>query len=144
MSERVFYDPEIPVWVMPDDENDLVPLPALLASETEHEAVLHEYDRRKKQFSLEPVERRVKAYPHFNECRFAMLQQRADILYRVRREASKQAAIYNHILSVDISPFPEDAATGFRAQQVQRQEKAEAQVEADEEVKPAKRHARRR
>jgi len=135
----VHHDPSIPVWVVPSDENDLVPLPALLVKETEHEIVVNEYDRHKRQFKTETCERRAKAYRHFEECRVAMLQIRAEILHKARTEAQNQASIYNHILSVNPSLFPDDAAIDFRAIEVQ--EEAEASQEV---TKPAiKRPVRR-
>ena len=141
MSDRVFYDPFFPAWVIPSDENDLAPLPALLVSSTEHEIVVHEYDRPARQFKAETRERRTKAYAHFEECRIAMLQIRAEILNTARVEAQNQASIYNHILSMSPVLFPDEQADDFFAKQVQGQEEAQA---GQEVTKPAiKRPVRR-
>jgi hypothetical protein len=140
MSDPIHYDPSIPVWVVPSDDDDLAPLPALLVKETEHEIVVHEYDRPKRQFEAATVERRTKAYAHFEECRVAMLQSRAEILNTAKVAAQNQASIYNHILSMNPVLFPTEQADAFLSKQVQGQEEAQA----SQEVKPAiKRPVRR-
>jgi hypothetical protein len=101
---------------------------------------VHEYDRPKRQFKPATTERRTKAYRHFEECRVAMLQSRAEILNTAKVAAQNQASIYNHILSMNPVLFPNEQADAFLSKQVQGQEEAQA----GQEVKPAiKRPVRR-
>jgi hypothetical protein len=131
MSDRTHHDPPLRVWVIPADDADLEPLAALLHSETEHEVILSEYNRREQCFELFERERRTKAYRHFDECRVAMLQERSVALEAAKAEARNQASIYNHILALTPKAFPDEQADQFLTPpaEVQGQEEAQASEE---------------
>lgn len=148
--ERNHFDPPLKVWIVPTDHQDLLPLPALLHSETEHEIIVSEYNRRKQCFELFERERRATAHRDFEACRIAMLQEQSAVLEKAKAEAANQASIYNHILSVPRPAFPDDAYEAFTAKPEAQEEEAvqeEVKLEeppADEKPAPMKRPARRR
>jgi len=125
------YEPPIEVWVIPSDDVELQPKPALLYKETEHEIVVSEYSGKDKAFQPTTRERRAKAYRLFEECRVAMLGQRAVALEAAKSEARNQASIYNHILSMAPQPFPHEQAEALLGK---AQPKEEAQEKQEKEV----------
>lgn len=149
MSDRTNFDPPLKVWVMPSDHQDLLPLPALLHSETEHEIIASEYDRRSKSFKVFERERRTTAHRDFEACRVAMLQEQSAVLEMAKQEARNQASIYNHILSVPPAAFPDDAYQAFIKKPEAEEEAIQEEVKpeeppANERPAPMKRPARRR
>ena len=144
MSDRIHHDPALRVWIEPTDPGDMLPLPALLHSETEHEVIVSEYNRRKQCFELAERERRTTAHRDFEACRVAMLQRQSAVLELAREEARNQASIYQHILSVPPQPFPNDKADEFLTPPAKVQEEEGQEKAVQEEVKPTARPRRRR
>lgn len=129
------------VWVIPEDPNDMAPLPAL-----QDGAKFSLWDRRQKQFGpwedgvyyelFQPV------HATFEECRLAMIESRIESLDRAREHSRKLAASIEHIRTIPTATFP-DVSREVREQEgqqeIQGQEKAQA-----EEVRPQPKPALKR
>lgn len=115
MSDRVNYDPPIKCWVAPSDDSSLMPLPALLHSETEHEVIVSEYDQRQNVF-LPQRERRTAAHRDFAACRAAMFEDRREKLDKLRAEYQNAASICSHIDNLIPVAFPKSAFDTYMAE----------------------------
>lgn len=139
----ISHDPPIKAWTRPFDLHDHEPLPCLIHSEDETDCVISEYDRKSKSFILfaGPNKPRDTVYADFEACRIAMVQAQAIKLEAAKANASNQASIYQHILSLTAKPYPDDAYETFTAKPETQEEET-----VQEEVKPApfKRPSRRR
>jgi hypothetical protein len=131
-------------WVIPDDYDDLAPLPALV----DEDRKIAVYSRRERKFGdfLEcdvEVSPFGPAYSTFEECRTAMLNVRTQAYNKTREHARKLAASIEHIKIIPVAEFPSvEQVSEEKAQPEQRiegesQQGAEGK-EKQEEVKPAK------
>ena len=126
------------VWVIPEDPNDMAPLPAL-----QNGAKFSFWDRRRKQFGpwedgvchelFQPV------HATFEECRVAMIAARTEELSQFRQHSRKLAASIEHIRTIPTAAFP-NVSTEVREQEgqqeVEEQEKAQAKkVKAEPTLK---------
>lgn len=123
------------VWVVPEDPNDMAPLPALQDSESR----ISFYNRHSKQFGLfenqayfqlfQPV------FATFDECRAAMIEARVEQLDQAREHSRKLAASIEHLKTIPTATFPDVLREVPEAQQQEAEGQEEAQAE---EVKPSK------
>ena len=124
------------VWVIPDDPNDLAPLPALQLGER----LFADYNRREKTFGDFYEHLFLKAYSTFDECRAAMIDAGIEALDQARGHARHLANTIEHIRTIPATPFPSDALQHNLQQQ---QEEAVQEEAKTEEVKPAKAELKR-
>lgn len=127
------------VWVIPNDPNDMAPLPALLRDGPE----LAFYDRKQKCFGnfVGPMNLAFgSAYGNFEDCRAAMIEARIEALKGSREHCNYLANSIEHIRTIPAAPFP-DVQREVREAQQQEQAQAEGQKEQgqkqQEEVRPA-------
>lgn len=122
-------------WVIPDDPQDMAPLPALIK-----DGRISFYNRRENTFGAYLMSLEV-AYPSFDECRAAMIDMRIDALDQAREHARKLANSVEHIRTIPAASFPDVLREVSEAEQ---QQEGEGQEEAKaEEVKPALKRPRR-
>lgn len=122
------------VWVVPEDPQDLAPLPALLIDGIN----VRLFDRHKKtlgdliEFYMPPC------YSTWEECRTAMIEGRTRAFHDARAHAGVLARSIEHIRIIPAADFPDVLPEVPEAEQQERQEK---EAQEQEEVKPS---ARRR
>jgi hypothetical protein len=113
------------VWVMPDDPNDLAPLPALKRGER----LFADYSRREKTFGDFYEDLFLETYPSFDECRAAMIDARVEQLDEAREHARNLANAIEHIRTIPATPFPSDALQHNLQQQQEEAVQEEAKTE---------------
>lgn len=116
------------VWVIPNDPNDLAPLPAMVDGKSRFAY----YNRKQKRFGDLVLSLDI-AYETFEHCRAAMIKARTAAYDEARAHAGVLARSIEHIRNIPTQEFPDVVSKVPEAeQQKPEEEKAEGQKEVIE------------
>ena len=125
------------VWVIPEDPQDLAPLPALLINGINARL----FDRRKKMFGDLIEFYLPSCYSTWEECRTAMIEGRIEAYNDTRAHAGVLARSIEHIRIIPAADFPDVLP---EIPEAQHQEPQEEKAQEQEKVKPSARGRYRR